>query len=66
MHYALVVFKTSEAIDKLKESKFLQKKINAHAKKTFNFAANPFLTGEDKLVPQNDSDDSDMDEEEKE
>ena len=65
MHYALVVYKTPEALDKLSESRFLQKKINAHAKRTIGFAANPFLTGEEKLIPQNDSDDSDMDEEER-
>ena len=66
LHYALIVFKTSEAVEKLTDSKFLQKKINAIAKKNVGFSANPFLVGEDNLMPQNDSDDEDLDDEAKE
>lgn len=66
LHYALIVFKSADAVEKLSDSKFLQKKINSHAKKTVGFAANPFLAGEENLIPQNDSDDEDLDDEEKE
>ena len=50
VYYALVVFKTAESLDKLRDSKFLQKKINNQARKSVGFAANPFLAGESDLV----------------
>ena len=65
LYYALVVFKTAESVEKLRESKYLQKKVNALAKRTMGFEANPFLKGEEHTIPQNDSDDSDLDDEER-
>lgn len=46
VYYALIVFKHEESLDKLRDSKFLQKKVNNQAKKQVGFAANPFLAGE--------------------
>ena len=66
LYYALVVFKTAEAVERLGDSKFLQKKINAQAKKNIGFSANPFLKGEEQLIPDDDEMEEDMDEEEKE
>lgn len=53
LYYALVVFKTAESLELLSNSKFLQKRINTKAKRDVGYAANPFLDGEDKLMPQN-------------
>ena len=58
IYYALVVFKTAESLERLAESKFLQTKINAAAKSKIGFTANPFLTGEENLIP-NESDEDD-------
>mmetsp|Transcript_31445 Transcript_31445/g.41644 ORF Transcript_31445/g.41644 Transcript_31445/m.41644 type:complete len:211 (+) Transcript_31445:134-766(+) len=60
LHYALVVFKSAEALAKLSNSRFLQKAINTRAKREVGFAANPFLDGEEKLVPGEDSEDEDL------
>jgi hypothetical protein len=61
-----VVFKTAESLEKLSDSKFLQKKINTHAKKSVGFLANPFLAGEDALMPRDSEEDEDLDDEQKE
>ena len=66
IYYALVVFKTSEALEQLADSKFIQKKINAHAKKQVGFAANPFLAGEESLIPRDSEEEDDLDDEERE
>ena len=66
LYYALVTFKTAEAVEKLSDSKYLQKKVNAIAKKRIGFSANPFLTGEEKLIPDDDELEEDMDDEERE
>ena len=63
IYYALVVFKTAEALEKLQDPKFLQKKINAVAKKSVGFHSNPFLVGEDALMPRDSEEDEDLDEE---
>ena len=47
LYFAIVVFKTEESCDKiLDDSKFLQGKINRHARRANGFMANPFLAGE--------------------
>ena len=64
IYFALVVFKSAESLTKLSDSKFLQKKVNTLAKKQVGYTANPFLAGEDKLVPgaaPGDSEDEDED-----
>lgn len=66
LYYALVVFKTADALEKLKDSKYLQKKINTKAKRDIGYAANPFLEGEDNLVPGESSEDEDLEPEERE
>ena len=66
LYYALVVFKSPEALEKLRDSKYLQKKVNARAKRDIGFAANPFLEGEDGLVPGESSEDDDLDPAERE
>jgi len=66
LYYALIVFKTAESLEKLKNSKFLQKKINARAKRAVGFTANPFLEGEEALVPGESEEDEDLDDEERE
>lgn len=44
----------------------MQKKINAKAKRDIGFAANPFIDGENDLVPNESSEDEDLDPEERE
>ena len=61
-----MVFKTADALEKLGDSKFLQKKINSVAKKSVGFHSNPFLAGEDALMPRDSEEDEDLDEEQKE
>ena len=61
MYYALVVFKTEEALERLGDSKFLQTKINTIAKKAIGFAANPFLAGEEQMLQEESEDDGDED-----
>ena len=44
VHFALVVFKSAESVEKLlADSKFLQSKVNKAAAKTIGFGMNPFL-----------------------
>ena len=51
LYFAIVVFKNDESVDKiLGDSKFLQGKVNRHAKKQIGFMANPFLAGEQDLL----------------
>ena len=66
IYYALVVFKTAESLERLAESKFLQTKINAAAKTKIGFTANPFLAGEENLIPNESDDEDDLDEEARE
>ena len=66
LYYALIVYKTQEALEKLKNSKFLQKQVNSVASKRVGFEANPFLVGEDGLVPNESDEDDDLDDDERE
>ena len=60
------MFKTPEALEKLRDSKYLQKRVNAKAKRDVGFAANPFIDGEENLMPNESSEDEDLDQDEKE
>ena len=57
------MFKTAEALEKLNNSKYLQKHVNTRAKRQVGYTANPFLEGE--VMPGEESEDEDLPQEER-
>ena len=60
LYFAIVVFKSQESVDKLlADSKYLQGKVNRHAKKQVGFMTNPFLAEQIDSDSEVDADDAD-------